>query len=71
MSTRYLDPKEASELTGYAERTLATWRSKGIGPKYVKTSPSRGGRIRYREEEIDRWMRAREQGGEDTLERVL
>ena len=31
-----LTPKEVSESTGLALATLATWRSRGIGPPYVK-----------------------------------
>lgn len=64
MTTRYLTPTQTAELTGYAVKTLSEWRYKGIGPKYVKTSPGRSGRIRYPEATVMAWMQAREQGGE-------
>jgi predicted site-specific integrase-resolvase len=65
MNTRYLTPAQAAELLGYAPKTLSEWRYRGVGPKYVKTSPGRSGRIRYPEAAVIEWMRAREQGGED------
>lgn len=37
------EPKKASELLGVTEETLCNWRSKEIGPNYVKI----GGKVMY------------------------
>jgi hypothetical protein len=43
-----------------SEKTLANWRSLGIGPSYTKLSPGRGGRIRYRRSDVLAWLAQRE-----------
>jgi len=48
-----LTPEEVSELT------LATWRRRGGGPPFVKTSRNR--RVHYRRGSVLAWIRAREQ----------
>ncbi|WP_429536822.1 helix-turn-helix domain-containing protein [Paraburkholderia youngii] len=47
-----MNPKDAATYTGYAEKTLAIWRSQGTGPRFVKR-----GRIWYYRDELDAWMR--------------
>lgn len=37
------EPKEAAKFLGKAEKTLAQWRSQGIGPPFKKIN----GRVRY------------------------
>lgn len=64
MSTKYLTPEQTAELLGYTVKTLSMWRYEGRGPKYIKTSPGRSGRIRYPEDAVIAWMEARKQGGE-------
>lgn len=56
----WLTAREAGKLARVAEKTLANWRSLGIGPAYVKLSPGRGGRIRYKRHAVLEWL-AREQ----------
>ena len=40
-------PAEAARILGVSKLTLADWRSQGLGPIYVKTSPARHGRVIY------------------------
>lgn len=49
---RLLTPKEAAKLIGNSEKTLATWRSEGHGPTYLK----RTGRIHYPEKLAEIWV---------------
>lgn len=64
MKAKYLTPEQASELTGIKVKTLAAMRYEGRGPRYVKLSPGRSGRVRYDQAAVIAWMREREQGGE-------
>ncbi len=48
--------KEAAEFLRIDEKTLAKWRSLGIGPRFIKIS-SRA--IRYEESELRRYMAER------------
>ncbi|GAB3656677.1 helix-turn-helix domain-containing protein [Glycomyces tarimensis] len=41
---------------GIPRKTLANWRSLGTGPQYTKSTPGRGGRIRYRRIDIEAWL---------------
>ena len=52
----WLTPRETSELVRLTVKTLANWRSLGIGPPYRKMSPGRGGRIRYQRSGVDAWL---------------
>ncbi|KOX10237.1 AlpA family transcriptional regulator [Nocardiopsis sp. NRRL B-16309] len=63
MNTRYLTPTQVAEMTGYTVKTLSMWRYEGRGPKYIKTSPGRSGRIRYELATVLAWMKEREQSG--------
>jgi predicted site-specific integrase-resolvase len=42
----------AAEYLGRAAKTLAQWRSKGIGPTFIKP----GGRVFYFKEDLDTWL---------------
>ncbi|MEU8031935.1 helix-turn-helix domain-containing protein [Streptomyces sp. NPDC049099] len=55
----WLTARETSSLTKVAEKTLANWRSLGIGPPYAKLSQGRGGRVRYRRSDVERYLSAR------------
>jgi predicted DNA-binding transcriptional regulator AlpA len=58
-----LKPKEAAEaLGGLAPQTLAVWRAKGFGPRYVKI----GVLVRYPRSEIDAWLEERTSGRSKT-----
>ena len=46
-----VDTKNASLYLGLSEKTLATMRCQGTGPKYIKR-----GRIFYFMEDLDTWL---------------
>ncbi|MGQ7939513.1 helix-turn-helix domain-containing protein [Paraburkholderia sp. D1E] len=47
-----MNSKDAATYTGYADKTLAIWRSQGIGPRFTKR-----GRIWYYLDDLDAWLR--------------
>lgn len=51
----FLNEQEAADFLDLSSTTLATWRSKGIGPPYVKM---RTGTIRYEQSDLVVWMAA-------------
>jgi len=55
-SDRLLTTSDVADEFGIAAQTLANWRWQGIGPRFVKTSPGRGGRVKYRRSDIDAWL---------------
>ncbi len=50
----FLQPKEVAEVLGVGIATLANWRAKRIGPKFVKIHS----RVRYRSKDLLAWMDA-------------
>lgn len=40
-------------------QTAATARYKGTGPKFLKLGDGKGGRIRYREQDVLDWLESR------------
>lgn len=48
----------AAWLIGARVETLATWRSKGIDPPYLKLGSSRTSAIRYRTQDIEEHIAA-------------
>lgn len=53
-----LTPKQVEAEYGFHARTLAQWRWMDIGPAYIKQSPGRGGRIKYKRSVIEAWLDA-------------
>ncbi|KAB2666569.1 helix-turn-helix domain-containing protein [Brucella tritici] len=47
----YYTAEELSRVLSVSVPTLARWRVKGTGPKYIK----RGGRVLYRDDELQAW----------------
>lgn len=47
-----LTPRQLEEQTGFTTNTLATWRSRGRGPKYVKIM----GRVYYPKSDVQAWL---------------
>ena len=65
---RMLTPTQVHEITGIALSTLTNWRSQGRGPAWVKVSGQRGrsgGRVRYPEQELLAYLKARTVSGGD------
>lgn len=50
-----LDTVSAARLIGVSPGTLENWRTKGVGPKFIKTTPSRRGKVLYDPADIERW----------------
>lgn len=50
--------KDASAYMGriVTPKTLTNWRSKGVGPKFVKLGPGRQGRVFYRVADLEEWL---------------
>ncbi|MGW0494990.1 helix-turn-helix transcriptional regulator [Streptomyces sp. NPDC003007] len=51
-----LTPVEAARVAKLSVSTLKDKRWKGTGPKFIKLSPGRGGRIRYRRSDVEAWL---------------
>jgi predicted DNA-binding transcriptional regulator AlpA len=54
-----LTPRQVHADYGFSPRTLANWRWCGTGPTYIKQSPGRGGRIKYKRSAIEQWLAER------------
>ncbi|MBH0121594.1 helix-turn-helix domain-containing protein [Rhodococcus sp. CX] len=52
--TALLNTAQAAAYTGFALHTMRVWRSRGIGPDYVKL----GRAVRYRISDLDAWITA-------------
>lgn len=56
MTSKALTPKNTAKYLGVTTRCLQDWRSKKIGPSYVKAGDARRGTILYRKSDLDSWM---------------
>ncbi|MFF3617730.1 helix-turn-helix domain-containing protein [Streptomyces sp. NPDC002467] len=63
MTDDLLKPTQVHAEYGFSPQTLANWRWTGTGPAYIKTSPGKGGRIRYKRSAIERWLDERTVSG--------
>jgi len=52
---KLLQIKDLAKMTGFHESTLRRWCEAGAGPRYMKIGP--GGHYRFREEDVDRWLK--------------
>jgi hypothetical protein len=52
-----LTPKQAAEFLGLSVDTLARWRVLGVGPAFVKFSRAKQALVRYRREDLERFVR--------------
>lgn len=55
-----LTPEETAPVLKLSVSTLKDKRWRGTGPAYIKLSPGRGGRIRYRRRDVLQWLAERE-----------
>jgi hypothetical protein len=53
--TALLSAAVAAERLGVAKQTLAIWRVRGVGPRYVKV----GARVLYAPDDVDAWIDSR------------
>lgn len=55
---KLLTPRETSSMLGVAEQTLAHWRARGFGPRYIALSARC---VRYDAHDLQDWLRSRRQ----------
>ena len=53
-----LDTKAAAPRIGVSPGTLENWRVHGVGPKFIKTSSGRRGKVLYDPADIEAWKEA-------------
>lgn len=58
VSDEFLTPKQVHADYGISPQTLANWRWMNLGPAYIKQTPGKGGRIKYRRSAIEAWLDA-------------
>ena len=58
-STVLLTPADLAARLQAPAKTLAEWRSRGIGPRFVKV----GRHVRYSQLDIDAWLAEQTRGG--------
>ncbi|WP_435270614.1 DNA-binding protein [Streptomyces sp. 1222.5] len=58
MTEELLTPKQVEAEYGFRVQRLAQWRWMGLGPDYIKTTPTKCGRILYRRSAIERHLEA-------------
>lgn len=51
-----LTPAETAPIVKLSVSTLKGMRWRGTGPRYIKLSPGRGGRIRYKRGDVVAWL---------------
>lgn len=56
MAEEFMTPRQVEEIYGFRVQTLAQWRWMGLGPDYIKLSPGRGGRIKYKRSAVEAWL---------------
>jgi hypothetical protein len=54
-----LTPDEAAKLLHSTRATLASWRSRRIGPNFLRLAVGQGRKILYRMEDIQRFLDSR------------
>lgn len=54
---KYLTPIELSEYLGIKVTTISNWRVAGYGPVYLKLGKERQSPVRYRLEEVEKWVK--------------
>lgn len=57
-----LNTTQAAPCIGVSPGTLENWRIQGIGPKFIKTTPGRGGKVLYDPADIEAWKQANRYG---------
>jgi len=58
MVDELLSPKQVHTAYGFSAQTLANWRWMGMGPDYIKTTPGKAGRVKYRRSAVEKWLDA-------------
>lgn len=53
-----LDTRMAAPRIGVSPGTLENWRTRGVGPKFIKTGTGRRGKVLYDPADIEAWKEA-------------
>ena len=53
-----LDTKAAAPRIGVTPGTLENWRVQGIGPRFIKTTSGKRGKVLYDPADIEAWKEA-------------
>ena len=56
--TTLLKTEQAASYLGVTAHTMNNWRHKGIGPRFIKTTRSRRGKVFYRPVDLEAWQHA-------------
>lgn len=56
-----LTPQEVADMLKVSVDTLETWRAKRKGPSWLRLGDSKQSPIRYRREDVDGYLKAREE----------
>lgn len=56
MTEALLTPRQVEAEYGFTVTTLRNWRYAGTGPDYIKQTPGKGGRIRYKRSAFEAWL---------------
>jgi len=59
LGDEFLEEPEVATRWKMSRRTLQNWRANGTGPRYIKLSEGRGGRVRYPLADIQAYEQAR------------
>lgn len=67
-----LTDEDVARILGIQRKTLAQWRSDGVGPPFVRLG-GHGGRIRYDLEDLKKWIEegrvANSEGADTSVQR--
>ena len=61
MTERYLTAAQVAEWLGFAAGTIVDWAERGLIPSFKM-----GGRLRFRESEVEAWIETKRLGGAGT-----
>lgn len=59
---KHLTPIQVAERIGVEPCTLAMWRVRGTGPRFIKFGASQQARVRYPLAEVEAWEAAHNYG---------
>lgn len=59
MNREFLTPKELADLLGLSPITLAVWRSRRVGPPYIKLGDGKSAKVLYPADKLEAWLEKR------------
>lgn len=64
MDKELMTTNEAAEYLGVTPHTLRVWRTKDVGPPYLKMGDAKQARVRYERRNVVEWRNARVRNAE-------